>query len=401
MHNYRISVRQPLIFRDGKPFGTEDNALAESWPFPQPSTIAGAMRTAWADAKSKDYTNEADIESIKARTVCGPLLVRTESSGKSELLFPAPDDSVCLKTEKEGSRIYRLAPEAIGNEKQEGTDLEAGKLCPVFLQKAPKSKPDGNAPRFWHYDRMLEWLKDDRSNALAAKEQGIPHLPVEIRTHVSIEKNTRTAKAGHLFQTAGLDFGRQRKQGAGQSWGWGENEFGLACAFDEKIPDTLRTIGSESRLGFIHEEQALIPDCPNELAKAFNADGIKGFRLILATPAIFDHGYLPEWIDEETLMGSYRGMKLRLHAVSIQRWQAGTSWDMASEGSRQGRGMRGVQRLVPAGSVYWFERLPGSEIMQADGFWLTSISDQRASDGYGLTLPGIWTVPNSIKEQQS
>ncbi|MFW5443053.1 MAG: type III-B CRISPR module-associated Cmr3 family protein [Methylococcaceae bacterium] len=392
MINYHITPRAPLIFRDGKPFGTEDN-IADTLLFPLPSTLAGALRTAWADSEKLDYNNDDDIAKIKKKAVCGPILTCTQNN-ITELMFPAPADSVCLNDGYAASTIYRLKPADIASNEIEGTDLPGG-LLPVFLENNIKGKPAKDTPKFWKFNKMRDWLLNDDIVALDADEQGIQNLPIEVRTHVSIDPQSHTAKAGYLFQTAGLDFSCQRKTSLSnsncKSWGWKDAEYGIACSFQENIPDTFRTIGGESRLGYIRKEETLIPECPIELTKALaNA---RYFRLILITPAIFKKGYIPGWLDE-SFQGTFRNMKLTLKAVSISRWQAGTSWDMASVGSKDGKGMRGLKRLAPAGTVYWFEKEPGS--FNAEGFWLTSISDDHVhdQDGYGLTLPAVWTPSN-------
>jgi len=384
MHDYKITPMQPLIFRDGKPFGTDDN-IADTLAFPTPSTIAGAMRTAWAESNGRDYN-----KALK-KSVFGPLLFCNKTN---ELLLPTPADSVCLKPEKESkSKIFRLTPQCI-SDAEEGTDLPNQNLKPVFIKSQEKAKPAKDAAKFWYYPNMLNWLMDDSTDALEAEDFGISNLPIETRTHVGINPAKKTAEAGHLFQTAGLDFGNQRRQSENTiQWGWNDESYSLACQFQEEIPATLRTIGGEARLSNIQPANKLFPDCPNELAKTINKS--KAFRLILITPAIFEKGYLPSWIDEETMQGNLHGVVVRLHAVAVPRWQAGTSWDMDSARSKTGKGMRTLKRLAPAGSVYWFEILEGQ--MHIEGFWLTNISDERENDGYGLTLPGVWHIPEKMK----
>jgi len=400
MYSYKITPKQPLIFRDGKPFGTDDN-IADTLPFPLPSTIAGALRTAWADSEGKDYTDSKQIEKIKSTSVCGPLLTRsifTETQETTELLFPSPADAVCLLADnKTESHIYRLQPQNLKT--GEGINQEDN-LAPVFMIQKIKGKPSKDAPAFWSYKNMVDWLASDNSDELIASSQGGSSLAIETRTHVAIESKRKTAKAGHLFQTAGLDFGQHRKsnhqaeQDKNRAWGWEKEEYGLACEFSKEIPQTYRTIGGESRLGYIRRQDDLFPHCPIEISKAINQT--KGFRLILITPAIFKNGYIPSFItDTKTMQGEYNGMKLKLHAVSMPRWQAGTSWDMAAKGekhnSQKGKGMNSLKRLAPAGTVYWFELLEPKN-MQVDSFWLSNLSDERANDGYGLTLPGVWNI---------
>lgn len=399
MYDYLITPKAPLLFRDGKPFGTDDNT-ADTLLFPQPSTIAGAIRTAWAESEGKNFSNPEDIKSIKHKSVYAPFLT---DINKREILVPVPADSLCL-TQDGKSTIYRLIPKAL--RANEGTDINT-KLMPVFPREdnkdEVKGKPAKDTPKFWSYGKMEQWLLSDTSDKLPAKEQGILNLSVETRTHVSIQAKTQTAKSGHLFQTAGLDFSRQRKEtGENQKqWGWTENEYGLACQFQEDFNNSYRTIGGESRLGSIQKVEGLIPECPAELSRKINQG--KGFRLILATPAIFKKGFLPDFIDEKTMQGTHHGMTVKLHAVAVQRWQAGTSWDMAATGnkhnSRQGKGMRSLKRLAPAGTVYWFELIKPQNLA-VESFWLTSISDERADDGYGITIPGVWTIPTDLKDNQ-
>jgi CRISPR-associated protein Cmr3 len=405
MHDYLITPKAPLLFRDGKPFGADDNS-ADTLLFPQPSTIAGVMRTAWAEANHKKYDEADDIESIKKKRMLGPLLASISSSDQvPDVLFPTPADSLCLNKNGE-SIIYRLVPNILGD--NEGTDLPA-KLTPVFPLEDDadklKGKPAKDSPKFWSSQSMQAWLLDDSSDQLPANEQGVQNLPIETRTHVSIEPKTQTAREGHLFQTAGLDFSEQRSVSAVtandnvKSWGWEEHEFALACQFQETFDASYRTIGGESRLGRIQQKTKLFPTCPPELGQTINQT--KAFRLILATPAIFTKGYIPEFIDENTLQGQCNGMTLKLHAVAIPRWQAGTSWNMAAKeekhNSKKGTGMCSLKRLAPAGSVYWFELLE-PDYMQVDSFWLSSISDERANDGYGLTTIGVWNMPESLSK---
>lgn len=404
MFNYKITPKQPFIFRDGKPFGTEDN-IADTLAFPLPSTLAGAIRTAWAETNNRDY------QKALKKSLIGPFLTCTDiNTDKSQILFPAPADSLCLTdtetTETAKSIIYKLTPEQL--KENEGTNINSDKIKPVFLQTDNKGKPSKDSPKFWYQNKMIDWLLNDTNIELQANQQGIQNLPIENRTHVSINQKTQTAKAGHIFQTAGLDFGQHRERDNNKKpekqWGWQNEEFGLACQFSAEIPETLRTIGGESRLGYIEQQDTLIPDCPEGLSQKINAD--KAFRLILVTPAIFTHGYLPSWIDENTMTGKYGEMKLRLHAVSVSRWQAGTSWDMASAGSKNGRGMRSLKRLVPAGTVYWFE---SENNVDVNSLWLSSIAYEgedkskkeieRGKDGYGVTVPGVWSIPENMKKK--
>ena len=381
MPDYLITPKAPLIFRNGKPFGTDDN-FADTLTFPLPSTIAGAIRTAWAESQPEGFDYAKNGQKLLKKTVSGPLLTRQcKTTSTHEVLFPAPADSICLDLGDHQKKIYRLFPDTIDAE-EEGTDLPDG-LLPVFLESDEQSKPAKDAPGFWTIEAMTEWLSSDSADINTLKQAKA--LPLEVRSHVTIASKTQTAVDGHLFHTQGLDF---------------SDEFGLLSWFQGDMPDSYRTIGGEGRLGHI-QQQNLWPDCPDQLTKALCKS--KAFRLVLATPAIFSNGYLPHWIDENN-EGWLGNLNVKLRAVCLPRWQAGTSWNMADPKSKAGKGMRKADRLVPAGSVYWFD-IKNDEGGESDKtaaelseHWLTSISDERAQDGYGLVLPGVWTNPTHSKD---
>lgn len=397
MPEYLITPKAPLVFRDAKPFGaSEEMAIAETIPFPLPSTIAGAIRTAWAETQGSQYDYPNNAEKLVKKRVLGPLLTRTNTeTSESEVLYPVPADSLCLNDDNEGKKIFRMYPESIDNE-DAGTDLP-NNLLPVFLDTESKAKPAKDAPKYWTQEAMTSWLKDS-TQAIDANSQ-VVSLPIETRTHVGIDYKTKSNLKSHLFHTSGLDFSatqKPRQQSAKpEQLGWNKYQYGLLNWFQEDMPDCYRTIGGEARLGHIQKQQDLWPNCPKELTKAFIQ--YNSFRLILATPAIFNNGYLPAWLDDE-LKGTLGNMQVQLRAVSIARWQAGTSWDMADPKSKKGKGMRAIKRLAPAGSVYWFDILNGGQGAELTEHWLTSISDERGKDGYGLILPGIWNKSNNTKE---
>lgn len=392
MADYTITPKAPLMFRDGRPFGAADQA--NTLPFPLPSTTAGAMRAAWAEQQEFDYRNAIRL---LEKQISGPLLVEITAKQKTKssteklaaVLFPRPADSLCLN-HADGKRIYRLTPKPVSDD-VEGIDLPSGPLLPVFLDSENKEKPAEQAPRFWYFQSMIEWLTDDSYRELFADTQGVGLLPVETRTHVAIDPSTLSNRTGQLYQTSGLDFSEQKISRYNEKFsGWKEHNFALLVRFHENhLSHTYRTIGGEARLGYIEDAGNLWPELPANLEKAISESN--HFRIVLVTPAIFDHGYLPGWLNDR-LEGSPPGLekvRLRLRAVAINRWQPVSGWQMRAIGSTP-PGARPVRRMAPAGTMYWFEKIEGdsSEISR---LWLGSISDQQSQDGFGLVLPGVWS----------
>ena len=113
--------------------------------------------------------------------------------------------------------------------------------------------------------------------------------------------------------------------------------------------------------------------------------------MVLATPAIFKDGWKPGWLSDD-LVGTPPGANVRLWLVgaSIRRWRAVSGWSLADLPG-QPRGAKPVKRMVPAGGVYFFEKVDGQASALAER-WLEAVSDdeQDRRDGFGLATWGVW-----------
>jgi len=93
-------------------------------------------------------------------------------------------------------------------------------------------------------------------------------------------------------------------------------------------------------------------------------------------------------------------VKLNLVSACTGRWKPISGWSL----EKGRRGPKPIRRLVPAGSVYFFEVLEGDASALAKNLWLRSVCDdeQDRRDGFGLALWGIWDYAdeNVVKEQE-
>lgn len=107
------------------------------------------------------------------------------------------------------------------------------------------------------------------------------------------------------------------------------------------------------------------------------------FKLYLATPAIFENGWLPKWINKETFEGEFEGIKLKLVACAIGRSVSIGGWDMAKNKPKP------MRKAVPAGSVYYF-RLENEDYTEKirESFHFKNISDVLPEEGFGLAVLG-------------
>lgn len=381
MHTYLIHPQAPLVFRTGRPFGATGGG--ETLPFPLPGTVAGALRTAWAEQQPQRPDYAALRETLCAAGVAGPLGAAIGADGSVVPLLPRPADALYLGS-GDDLRVWRLQPGELPSDSS--CDLPSG-LLPVQLDStAPKGKPAKDAPVFWRAPVLADWLLGKTPTAPVA-QHGIRALPVETRTHVALRPDTWASDPGRLFQSGGLDFGARRDPVAG---GWHGERYALLARSALDIAPALRRLGGEGRLAHIEHADAW----PQPPAGLFDAiAGNRHLRLVLATPALFAEGWRPGWLTDQ-LEGAppdCPGLRLRLRACACERWQAHSGWDLTAGSPGKGGQPRAVRRSVPAGAVYWFDVLEGDAAALA-ALWLAPVSDdpQDRRDGFGLALPGCW-----------
>ncbi len=107
------------------------------------------------------------------------------------------------------------------------------------------------------------------------------------------------------------------------------------------------------------------------------------FKIYLATPAIFNHGWLPLGLRmEENLIGTYKELKLKLLTAAVGKYISIGGFDMKKKKSKI------MYRAVPAGSVYYFKLLNGDMSEVISIFHNKSISDIQAKEGFGISFVG-------------
>jgi len=379
MSVWLIQPRDPLIFRDGKPFNATPGARAQSLPFPYPSTLAGGVRTrVGRDASGKFDSQQIDY--LLHRSIRGPLLVALDENRKLvEWYFPAPADSLIVEVDdkSQGQRYWALPVDLPAGA---ATNLEQG--LPVSVNPVVKQKPHVKAPRFWNWEIMQAWLEHPGTNAALVdlSKIGIAGLTPESRVHVRIDAETGTASERFLFQTSGLEFSTTRQDGNQKALSKFQ-QYALAVETDADLAPGVDFLGGERRVVHWTHSNETLPACPDEIRKAIASQ--KHCRLLLTTPAIFAQGYLPKWVCQNT-----PGLKVAIVAAAVPRYRAVSGWD-AQKGTQ-----KASRRMAPAGSVY-FLSLEGDEpaIQQfIDSVWMNTVSDdeQDRRDGFGLALLGVW-----------
>lgn len=380
---YLLEPKAPLIIRSGRPF--DEQYGADNARFPPPSTMAGALRAAYARTEKLPFNGKATQQILNTATK-GPLPVKIKDDGTKVLLVPKPEDARYYYDGNGNIEIIRLAPAKFN--KGEGWDLD-DKLLPIAessVSEDRRGKP-APGPEWWSYQHLQAWRNQENLLFDDIFAQGWTPPSDDMRTHVAISPETYSAEDGKLFQTAGLPMW-QKVQTAGPSQvrhPLPDEHIAILGCVQGEITGTAVNLGGERRLAEIHANNDLWPKVDEAQINAI-LEKTKQLTLTLLTPAIFEHGWLPCKQNEE---GKYiykpnfiKGLELELVAAAVGRWQANSGWDLAK------RAPKPSTKLAPAGTVYWFTLIKGGA-EQLNALWLANIStkEQDRKDGFGLALP--------------
>lgn len=372
-----ISPRDPLIFRNGKPFTAAPGSRAETLPIPYPGTISGAVRTkAWTDGA----TGVFDVHRINdPYNVHGPLLVELDASDNiKDWLFIAPADAVFFQT-KEKSKTEADCFDLKPMPTLPGILLDSKDMVLCGFEKNIKRKSFKSPPTFWNWLTLKEWLfKPVSKRAVELHTVGISHLPIEYRTHVAMENSLQAAKDEGLYQTSAVEFDYKAPSGLTLN---DVRRFGMVAVCDLDIHGGgLGYLGGEKRLVDWLPIYTNVPflTCPEDIREDIVNRG--HCRLLMATPAYFGEKNDPE--------KALSAMGAEVIAIINDRFQTVSGWDYQTKKPKP------TKHLVPAGSVFFLKL---SDDLQKrnqfiDQVWGKNIGDdpQMCSDGYGLSLLGTW-----------
>ena len=372
----------PLHFGDGRPFALSegDETHARSLVLPLPHTLANTVRTQVALASGVDFRSAAALRQLHGVPVYGPLLFQNDKP-----LFPSPLDAL-FSPERGAPRLQPLRPWKAGKGR---TDLPEG-LLPLRPQQAVKA---GSAPAFWQREDIRHWLNDGRAPGRPSSGR---EPPEEVRTHVRIDTERGAAAEGMLYSVAYRSYEILDKKDKAYTFRF--YTLRARARIEDGIePQPLGFLGGERRPVHLRALEGLSNnwwDAPEEIRDLFaSADAFlkadKLVRLVLATPALFEDGWRPGWLEKSGSGAKHlpRGLskvKLRLVAAAVGRRQPVSGWSL-----RENR-PKPVRWAVPAGSVYFFEVEDGDPAAVLES-WLRPVSDleQDRKDGFGLALWGV------------
>ncbi len=367
LKTWLIEPIDPVIFGDGRPFTAVPGSRATSLPFPLPAAVAGGLRTRRGQAMGGNF-DSATISRLLELVSYGPIPVLLHDDGTvAEWLFPAPSDALEMAPPENGEArlIRRLEPLTIPL----GCRVARAELLPVGMPRPDTRKPYRSARPLWRWSSELRpWLDDPADRTVAVgQDWGVEGPVPEPRIHISIGPDG-TAMEGKLFGTEG------------RGWTTQEQRLALALMTDAEIDEGIAPLGGERRLVRWKRSTVSFPDCPPSVLESARHGAV---RIVLATPAVFQGGSVPEYLLRQAPSGT------RLLALAHGRAQITSGWDLKKNMPKPSR------RLMPAGSVL-FLKLGGTKAQReswAASTWFQPISDDTPDRraGFGLALLGTWS----------
>lgn len=377
--NIVMFVREPLILRDGRPFGEHGTVRAGALQWPMPSTLAGMIRSRIGLSRNPLFFQEPDAVN-RIRTVHIECIQPVCRIGDDDwrFVYPQPADLLVCNGQNETLSLHGFDYAVQGSN---GVTLPwKNWLIPLPQTQEKPARPQ---PAFWHESIYMKWLTapNTMQKTVASNELGW-HLPhQDQRIHCCIDKDSGSAADGQLWMSSGLCMQGYDTHNGIKQWGiamrlggYAENDTVIGPAH----------LGGDRRLAWIENMNMDWPDCPDSLTNA------RYLRLVLTTSGSFG-GWAPDWLlpqnaanQTETPWVTVPGTayQVRICSAFIPRWVPVSGWNYAT--SRP----KAMRKLVPAGAVYVIEvEKPETSQEIARHLWGHPLISSEI-DGYGICLVG-------------
>ncbi len=375
--------RDGLFCKDGRGWHTSASGRGYGLDWPWPSTILGALRSAWGsreEGRSGALFGPEDWRTRTGSIHLGRTLVVRRPLGvlwnAGHAIWPVPMDAVWLEGRSEVQRLDPM-PALVATLGRDDDDARENLMRPA-LDNAEKPLV---RPRWWNNDDFSRWLAG-RSVPVRGRD-GVPTMARRLQVHVGILPDELTAHAGVLFShdvIETLDPG-------------GEWAIGLEVVLPDGELPAVATLGSDARLVRVESLPDVLFDPPAPLLEAFRATST-ALRVVAVTPVCFEKGWLPDGLDRQG--GWYRGHlagidgEVILRAAFVPRPVHVSGWDMVAGAPKP------TSRMVAPGAVYFFVRTDGRPFTEADArsLWLAGLG-ARTDEGFGRVAPGVWSPARS------
>lgn len=406
-----------LFFRDALPFGAGEAHRGRTLFPPLPTTVQGAIRTAALSAalanlgltfqeyntgKADDPSKQESLNRLREKLgdgqdyghlqLRGPFLLAGMEPGiPPTLWFPCPLD-VLMERKTHVLHLLQPSRDAFLNAQWNAPAAPLGANFPTPLMTIGE-QPEEPKFRYLDVNRLIEYLTGDIRSPVSEEAEKAALDFIEHRFGIQLDRERRTVTPG-MFYTVEMV---RLKPG---------DAFLLEVACPHFPPRGFLRLGGEGRA--VHYEtvdrlEAFSPafhsllegETRRQLLNKVRAE--RRFKLYLLTPALFRNGWLPDFVDPNSLELSpetcpaLRNITCRLVSAAVGKPIHIGGWNMATNAPRP------MFKAVPPGSVYFFEITEGNAVEALfDAFHFQPLvsrlpgGEELAKLGFGLSFVGGW-----------
>lgn len=353
----KINPIDMLFFRDGKPFVRGEDLWTNSLILPNLSTIYGALRSAYfaIHMDKMHLAGEKDDPTLSLRIK--RMLPVTDDG---HVLYPAPLDLVCHKEDSKSTdgifKLMRMQAEEKSNIysslnksgiakrlfvlRSGGKQLTAETISGLYLKE--------NDIKKYLYKNALEGYTGYSLNRFVEKEP---------RINIARKDHTKAVEDGMLYR---IDHVRYKN-------------LKLMVEFDGiELPEKgylkLGGKGSAARYEKMDYESVI----KNNSIKKRNS-----VKLYLTSPGIFKNGWIPDFLNKDSLKGMIDGKQAELIAACGAKPDYISGYDM-----KNGR-EKPIRSIACAGNIYLFRLINECEETKVKNIQLET---ENACEGYGNGL---------------
>lgn len=353
-----------LFVRDGKPFSMGEEVWASGIFPPPPSVIYGALRTAYFSQNLGQLAEAGGPEDPTTSLSIKRIFLHDKE--ENELFIPCPFDIVESKAAKYDT--YKVnKPRALLSLQSFDKPSSYG---PDFILTAPADLTPVSSFGGNHWVSLTELNAYLRNGEIPSPFSSDHFFRTEPKIGIQKSATTGSSSDGMLYRVGLI----RPENGISIFVEWEDTTNQLV------IPQTgLLKLGGEGKATHYQpsniEEKVLLPTLEGEI-----------FKLILATPAVFKNGWLPEGIDPQTRKGTWQGHQVEVLAAVFDRAQYLGGFSMRTK--HQKGGPKPMRKALPAGTVFYVKTTEQAQEV-AKAFHNVCISEGNLSqEGFGLAYVG-------------
>lgn len=357
-HEMKHLFIEPLdvwLFRNGRPFNSQEDHTAQGTFPPFPSTMQGVLRTHHLALHRVNIHDETAVTNhVGTRhtypenfQVIGPFIARRQNK-QIIRYFPLPQD-LYLDEEQQAYRTFTFKPEATVY-----TDLtDKAKLQLLYRHSEQKPQKDDSEGGKWITEMQLNAYLRGESIPKDKVVSGSCLFTTEARVGIGLNSQQRVTEEGKLYE---VKFTRP-KENVGLAVG--------VAGLDGWPDEGIIAVGGEARAGHYTPCSAW---SPHHLHKTNGQ-----FKILLLTPTYFEQGWQSEnW-------GQFFTGDVQLVTAVVGRPLIWGGRDIATNQHEPS------YRYVPAGSVYYFKGQVELKLPT-----ITDKPDQFGPIGFGQFAIGGW-----------